>query len=53
MFNDEALGKRIDTIPTVLQYVVRQPKIKTGNVPLIILLHGVGGNELDLFSFAD
>lgn len=46
-------SKSIGTIPTVLQYVVRQPKIKTGKVPLIILLHGVGGNEQDLVSFAN
>ena len=47
------MGKRIDTVPTVLQYGVRQLKIKTGKVPLIILLHRVGGNEQDLFSFAN
>jgi phospholipase/carboxylesterase len=36
-----------------LQYLVRQPKIKTEKTPLIILLHGVGSNEEDLFSLAD
>ena len=46
-------SKSIDTIPTVLQYLVRQPKIKTDKIPLIILLHGVEGNEEDLFSFAN
>ena len=51
--DDITQSKSIDTIPTVLQYVVRQPKIKTDKVPLIILLHGVGGNEQDLFSFAN
>lgn len=36
-----------------LQYLVRQPKTKTAKPPLIILLHGVGSNETDLFSLAD
>ena len=34
-----------------LHYLVRQPKVKTANPPLLILLHGVGGNEQNLFSF--
>lgn len=38
---------------TVLHYLVREPKIKSLNPPLIILLHGIGSNEHDLFSFAD
>ncbi len=38
---------------TKLHYLVRQPKIKTTNPPLILLLHGVGGNEQNLFSFAN
>jgi phospholipase/carboxylesterase len=37
----------------VLHYLVRQPKVKTENPPLIILLHGVGSNERDLFSIAE
>lgn len=37
----------------MLHYVVREPKTKTENPPLLILLHGYGSNELDLFSFAD
>ena len=36
-----------------LHYLVRQPKVKTANPPLLILLHGVGGNEQNLFSFAN
>lgn len=35
-----------------LQYIVREPKIKTENTSLLILLHGYGSNEEDLFSFA-
>lgn len=36
-----------------LEYLVRRPKENTKNPPLIILLHGYGSNEQDLFSFAD
>ena len=36
-----------------LQYLVRKPIVETENVPLIILLHGVGSNENDLFSLAN
>lgn len=35
-----------------LEYIVRQPKIVSKNPPLLILLHGYGSNEQDLFSFA-
>lgn len=38
---------------TSLHYLVKHPKIENENTPLIILLHGVGSNEKDLFSFAD
>lgn len=37
----------------VLKHLVRQPKIQIAKPPVIILLHGVGSNEQDLFSFAD
>ena len=36
-----------------LYYLVRQPLKKTENPPLLILLHGYGSNEQDLFSFAE
>lgn len=36
-----------------LHYLVREPKIVTENPPLLILLHGYGSNEEDLFSFAE
>ena len=36
-----------------LHYLVRQPKTKKTNPPLVLLLHGVGGNEQNLFSFAN
>ena len=35
-----------------LEYLVREPKIKTDNNPLLLLLHGYGSNEQDLFSFS-
>ena len=37
---------------SALHYIVRQPKIEQENPPLLILLHGYGSNEEDLFSFA-
>ncbi|MDT7833208.1 alpha/beta hydrolase-fold protein [Flavobacteriaceae bacterium S356] len=36
-----------------LHYVVRQPKKVAENPPLLVLVHGYGSNELDLFSFAE
>ncbi|KIC62733.1 alpha/beta hydrolase [Chryseobacterium taiwanense] len=35
-----------------LHYLVRSPKVKTEKPPLIILMHGVGSNEQNMFSFA-
>ena len=37
----------------VLQYLVREPKFSSAKKKAIILLHGVGSNENDLFSLAD
>jgi len=37
---------------TDLQYIVRKPRIEQDNPPLLILLHGYGSNEEDLFSFS-
>ena len=36
-----------------LHYIVRKPDKKTENPPVLILLHGYGSNEEDLFSFAE
>lgn len=36
----------------LLEYKIREPKIKLDNNPLLILIHGYGSNEEDLFSFA-
>lgn len=37
---------------SVLQYLVREAQVKSATNRAIILLHGVGGNEQDLFSLA-
>ncbi|RDV16601.1 esterase [Pontibacter diazotrophicus] len=37
----------------VLHYLVREPKIKSSKTKAIVLLHGVGSDEQDLFSLAD
>jgi phospholipase/carboxylesterase len=36
-----------------LKYLVQQPKVKTPHPPIIILLHGYGSNEADLFELKD
>ena len=36
-----------------LQYLLRQAKTGVENPPLLVLLHGYGSNEDDLFSFAE
>jgi phospholipase/carboxylesterase len=36
-----------------LKYIIREPKNKLQNPPLLILLHGYGSNKEDLFSFAE
>lgn len=36
-----------------LHYLVRQPTLAGARPPVLIMLHGVGSNEEDLFSFAD
>ncbi|MGV9003793.1 alpha/beta hydrolase [Flavobacterium sp.] len=36
-----------------LHHVVREPKVKKDKNPLLLLLHGYGSNEEDLFSFAN
>lgn len=36
-----------------LYQVIRHPQQKIENPPLLVLLHGYGSNEMDLFSFAE
>lgn len=43
----------IHSQPVTLHHLIRQPKIKTAKAPLLILLHGIGSNEEDLFSLAE
>lgn len=43
----------MDSKQSALHYEIRQPKISIENPPLLILLHGYGSNEMDLFSFAN
>lgn len=38
---------------TLLHYIFRDATVKSEKPPLLILLHGVGSNEQDLFSFAN
>src|SRR5690606_37778362 len=35
-----------------LNYLIKEPAIKLDKDPLLLLLHGYGSNEEDLFSFA-
>ncbi len=36
-----------------LYYLFKEPKVKSSNPPVIILMHGIGSNEKDLFSFSN
>jgi len=38
---------------SILHYIYSAPKVKTAHPPVIILLHGIGTDEHDLFSLAD
>ena len=50
-----SLSTSVNAAPTGtrLHYLVRVPKVASAKPPLLLLLHGVGSNEADLFSFAD
>ncbi len=37
----------------MLNFIERKPRVENENPPILILLHGYGSNEKDLFSFAD
>lgn len=43
----------METKNLALQYLIREPKVKSEKRKGIILLHGVGSNEKDLFSLAE
>ncbi|MGA8853992.1 MAG: alpha/beta fold hydrolase, partial [Christiangramia sp.] len=36
-----------------LQHIIRKPKTQSEKAPVLIMLHGYGSDENDLFSFAD
>ena len=36
-----------------LEHIIREPKVKSEKAPLLIMLHGYGSDENDLFSFAN
>ena len=36
-----------------LDYLIRKPAVTSENPPLLLMLHGYGSNEQDLFSFAE
>ncbi|MBS1731811.1 MAG: alpha/beta fold hydrolase [Bacteroidetes bacterium] len=52
---DKTITETEDTVSDsmALYYLIREPKIKSDRKKAIILLHGVGSNENDLFSLAD
>ncbi|GHA31339.1 phospholipase [Salinimicrobium marinum] len=43
----------MQTIDLSLFHKIREPKIPSDKAPLLIMLHGYGSNEEDLFSFAE
>lgn len=43
----------VETKNLALKYLIREPKVKTDRRKGIILLHGVGSNEKDLFGLAE
>lgn len=52
------MNTRLKSIQTTisspaLQYLIREPKVASQKTKAIILLHGVGSNEQDLFGLAD
>lgn len=54
MINTSIKETKISTSDSlVLQYLIREPKLKSSKKKAIILLHGVGSNEQDLFSLAN
>jgi phospholipase/carboxylesterase len=42
-----------NNVEPILHYIVREPIKKNNKPPLIILMHGLGSNEKDLFSFTN
>jgi phospholipase/carboxylesterase len=51
-FSFSACAQKISEVAPFI-YKVREAKVKIANPPLLLLLHGYGSNEEDLFSFAE
>ena len=46
------LSGKINNMNYTLKHLIRKPKTPTKNPALLLMLHGYGSNEQDLFSFA-
>lgn len=53
LFMSTDISNTVTTDNPVLHYLIREPKAATAKKKAIILLHGVGSNEQDLFGLAD
>lgn len=47
-----ACSQPISNEAPILEHLVRQPSIPSANPPLLLMLHGLGSNEQDMFSLA-
>jgi phospholipase/carboxylesterase len=52
MMSTATNGQGSNDEKAILDYLIKEPAVKTNNPPLLILLHGVGSSEKDLFSLA-
>ncbi|MDX1909963.1 MAG: PHB depolymerase family esterase [Saprospiraceae bacterium] len=54
MLNCSTTPTKIPMTPSTaeLEYLIRKPAVDTAGAPVLILLHGFGSNEQDMFSFA-
>ena len=53
LFTTSFIVERKSTPLTVLTYLIKEPKVKTFKPPLLILMHGIGSNEKDMFGLAN
>jgi phospholipase/carboxylesterase len=53
LLQDTIHGQTQNTNDLALKYLVKEPSIKSAKLPVLILLHGIGSNEQDLFSMAN
>ena len=52
IISKNGLHQSLKLMKLSLEYLIREPKIKLDKNPLLLLIHGYGSNEEDLFSFA-